>query len=664
MANNSQIGLPPSPAGNGTGTNLTPAQVAANAAPQQGTNPAGGIGTTPSIIQSNQYAAPAAPANPGGYGSANSNNPSPYGYDANGNPYGGPTSSNPNPSAANYTTGANVPAPQTEDEIKAQMTTDAQSQIDAINQNFASIIANDTATNAQNYGAGRGALAVRGLLGSADAASSEAGATAVGNRVIAADQSAQATQIAGVYSQIDANALAQANLEKQDAVTDSETYLKNQQSIASQAMSNAASFAAAGVTGQALATNDPTTWAQLQQQTGMSSYALTAYMFSKLPSTYQPTATNSYSADANGNAIQNTVYSYVDPTTGKSVVTQSSVNLGIPYADFNSKNMLTASDGTPIYINSNGQTIDAETGQPYVPTKAVTSGSSLVNPQSGTTIVKGNDKYQVVRSTDLNGNPVDRVFDATTGQFVGTQNSDGTLAQGTTGLSSGQVDTTTVPGMSLPDVTVDDQTALQYVEYLPSGGANVPYIDATATPNSRTKAAIEAYGKQNGIDVITDKTQLQSIASINTANRDMQSESNYILDPKTGAQLLPSDWATRDFGSAANQKISAYLQTDSNKASFSSWQLATIDYVKAIAGGGSGIGFALRSILSDATKSAALPQLTDTLQVAQTKMATIQSEIDAAMDGILPRYGNSASSSGSTSGTTSSGASYTVTETQ
>ena len=64
MANNSQIGLPPSPAGNGTGTNLTPAQVAANAAPQQGTNPAGGIGTTPTIIQSNPYAAPAAPANP------------------------------------------------------------------------------------------------------------------------------------------------------------------------------------------------------------------------------------------------------------------------------------------------------------------------------------------------------------------------------------------------------------------------------------------------------------------------------------------------------------------------------------------------------------------------------------------------------------------------
>ena len=149
MANNSQIGLPPSPAGNGTGTNLTPAQVAANAAPQQGTNPAGGIGTTPTIIQSNPYAAPAAPANPGGYGSANSNNPSPYGYDANGNPYGGPTSSNPNPSAANYTTGANVPAPQSEDEIKAQMTKDAQSQIDAINSSFAATLAQEQ-TQAQN----------------------------------------------------------------------------------------------------------------------------------------------------------------------------------------------------------------------------------------------------------------------------------------------------------------------------------------------------------------------------------------------------------------------------------------------------------------------------------------------------------------------------------
>ena len=338
----------------------------------------GGVGQSFSAAQSKTY--PAAPANPGGYGSANSNNPSPYGYDANGNPYGGPTSSNPNPSAANYTTGANVPAPQSEDEIKAQMTKDAQSQIDAINQNFASIIANDTATNAQNYGAGRGALAARGLLGSADAASSEAGATAAGNRVIAADQSAQATQIAGVYSAIDANALTQANNERDAAVTDSETYLANQQKIAASAQAQVGALAKLGVTSSTVQSNDPALWDSLKSQSGYSDYQLQVSLDNDPSNPNAKQTTQTYAADPSNPNSTIVRRINIDPTTGKSTETDYSIPIPYNQADPKAFQVL---NGTLYYKDPATGNLIPQIPEPY---KTAASGAQVYSTDASASL--------------------------------------------------------------------------------------------------------------------------------------------------------------------------------------------------------------------------------------------------------------------------------------
>ena len=639
---------PATPNGTGTvpvggGTGITPTQTAPT--PQYDAN--GNL-----IPATGSVAAPSGNGTPATAGSA----AAPFGLSPSGVPYGSQGSNNANPNSAVYSqasgaagaaaiaSGANYTPPESEEDIAAGMLKDAQSQIDAINQQFAATIAEDTQTAANNQTNVNASASRMGLVGSPNGASMLTNQANSDDKVLAADRAAQAAAIAGIYSQVDSNALAQANLEKSQATADAATYAANQQKIAATALSTAANFAAAGKTGQDVAANDPQTWDQLQQQTGLSPYALTAYMFSQLPSTYQPTATNSYSSDANGNAVENTVYTVVDPSTGKATVTQSSTPLGIPFAQFDSKNLITASDGTPLYINSAGQTIDAETGKPYIPTTSVASGSSLVNAQSGTVIVKGNDKYSVVRvGSDLNGNPVDEVFDATKGTFLGTQNADGTLAPAT----QSQVNTTAVPGMTLPAVTESDQLALQYTRSMTApDGAATGYIDASDSKLSQQDLnAMEQYGKANGLTVITNATQIASLEKIAGAASDLNNESSAITD-SNGNALLPANWWSADLGAGAANQLSAYLGSGTNQAAFGDYQLSMLDYIGAITGGTSGGNSRLMSILNSGTASQYLPQLTDSVTVAQAKMTIIADDIQSTLNGLLPENSSGTSSAG------------------
>jgi hypothetical protein len=371
------------------------------------------------------------------------NNFAPYGLDPNGNPYGSPNSNNPNPNAnvagfgalntnenaaMNYAAGANFTAPMSEADTYKALTNQLNPLIQQITDAYNNILSADQNQAAQDQIAQRVGSALSGQGGSGNASAASSITAANSNAQIAKDQQAKAAALTGIYQQLQSNAISYAQYLQTQANTDATTAIATQQAIAKQGMAIVQQMASQGISPDTLQNNDPQTWAELQQQTGMSSFALTQYMLSSMPAAYQPQSQTTYVAAPDGTVTANTVISTIDPRTGTAKLTTVQNNIPIPYAQFNQANIMQLPNKSMGYINSNGQVIDLSTGKQYIPVTAVPQGSALLNPTTGGVVGTGEPNTTVVPLTSGT---------VQSGPPVGTSGTTGTSGTGTGGTTGG-----------------------------------------------------------------------------------------------------------------------------------------------------------------------------------------------------------------------------------
>lgn len=287
--------------------------------------------------------------------------------------------------AAAYATGAGFTPPDSEATIQQNMLTEAQSQIDAINAQFSATIQQDQVA-AQNAQTDVNASAARmGLMGSPQGASMLGTAATNSNAITAGDQAKQAAALAAVYSTVDSNAQAQANLEQSNAETNSQDYLKQQQQIASTAQAQIAQLAQLGVTSSSIQANDPALWDSLQSQSGYSAYQLQVSLDQNPSNPNAKQTTQTYVPDPSDPSKTTVKRISIDPTTGQSTETDYSIN--VPYANANPNAFKIV--GTNLYY------ADPTTGNLVLqdPYKTLPAGSAVFNTQTGTTGAANNPKY-------------------------------------------------------------------------------------------------------------------------------------------------------------------------------------------------------------------------------------------------------------------------------
>ena len=279
--------------------------------------------------------------------------------------------------AVNESLGANYTPPQTEDQIRQQMLQQSQQQIDAINAQFAATIEQDqyAAKNAQtdvNASASR-----MGLMGSPTGGAMLSEQAQRSNTVIAKDQAAQQAALSAVYDSVNKNALAQANYEKEQAVSDANTFAKNQQAVAATAQAQVAQLAKLGITTNSIQANDPELWATLQKQTGYSDYQLQVSLDNDPNNPNAKQTTQTYAADPNDPNKTIVRRITIDPSTGKS--TENDYSLDLPYNK--------ASPNAFKVVGSNLYYTDPTTGDLKLtnPYKAAAQGATVYNTNTGET---------------------------------------------------------------------------------------------------------------------------------------------------------------------------------------------------------------------------------------------------------------------------------------
>lgn len=321
------------------------------------------------------------------YGSAANGWQSPTATDQSGNPIG--TGVNPSaPTGGGNIPGTNTPVaqPQTEAEIQAQMTTEAQAQIDAINKSYAATIAEDQQNAANNQTNVNASAARMGLMGSPTGGSMLTNQANLDQKTIAADQAAQATAIAAVYTNLDNAALQQANLESQQAESDAQTNLAMQQSIAAQAQTQVPALAKTGNTSASIIANDPALWQQLISTTGYSAYQLQALLDTDPNNPNANKTTQTYAADPNDPNSTIVRRIVLDPVTGKS--TETDYSIAVPYNQAN-PNAFQVLNGNLYQQDPNGSgNLILQSPTPI----SIAQGGSLYDPTTGQIIAQGQSK--------------------------------------------------------------------------------------------------------------------------------------------------------------------------------------------------------------------------------------------------------------------------------
>lgn len=308
-------------------------------------------------------------------------------------PIGGATPAAPGGQSVNQTSGASTTTttpsggptdsygnPLNEEDAYTQELSQAQSEISGITSYYNNLINQDTVENTKDTDATRAMNLSSGVAGGGAAAANQQTTTTNNNNRTAATVAQMSAALESVYSTISSNAMTLAN----NAATNAQDAIVNQQKVQASAVTAAQTIGATGINASMYQTQDPTGWQALLTQTGYTPLQLSTVINKALPAQYQPSSQTipMPSSDGKGTTIT-VVTSQINPATGQVQQTQSSYDLAIPYANFDAKSLITASDGTPIYINQQGQAINAETGAPYVPTTAIPNTSTLTNTQTG-----------------------------------------------------------------------------------------------------------------------------------------------------------------------------------------------------------------------------------------------------------------------------------------
>lgn len=159
-----------------------------------------------------------------------------------------------------------APAPQSVDEIQASKTKDAQDQINALNDYYASLTNDQNAINAKNDRSTSAISTLSGLAGSTEADVAQKDTTAKGQQANEKIQNEKAVAIQGILGKIRDDAVTEARQQRLDynqSVTDS---IANRAATKKAAVDNIVSLTAAGVTADGLKSTDPTSYAHLLAQ--------------------------------------------------------------------------------------------------------------------------------------------------------------------------------------------------------------------------------------------------------------------------------------------------------------------------------------------------------------------------------------------------------------
>lgn len=284
-------------------------------------------------------------------GAGNNNNGTPNGLPAN-TPPSGPT-----PITPNNPDGA---APGSEQAFIDQRRSEEQGTIDAIAQQFDSVLSGDQDQKSKDQSGANAAAVAAGLVGSPSGGDMVSSAGRTADKQIATDKANKGAAIAQVLQTIDAQAVKDYRDDAATAKTDSQTSIQN--------------LAKSGVTATQFKAADPTRYAQLLQQSGMDDAEATFYWNAQQKSANQiqwqtPQKTNS-----------GYFFYGVDPTTGQPVTQTVAADVG----NYTTK---ITNDGSLLRYDASGNVQQYKNGQWVTPTQdnfgAAPSATKIVKDADG-----------------------------------------------------------------------------------------------------------------------------------------------------------------------------------------------------------------------------------------------------------------------------------------
>ena len=209
--------------------------------------------------------------------------------------------------------------------------------------------------------------------------------------------------------------------------------------------------------------------------------------------------------------------------------------------------------------------------------------------------------------------------------------------------------TETTIAKNVADINAEDQATSaanisNVISTLPTFNGQ-PYYTATQLTGmtAQEKAAFQATAAAQGIKVLTPKDS-DALSTITSAQSNLQDFNTFITTSGSGGTpIMPKNFFGQPL-QAANVTLQKYLQTNDQLSAYNAWSAQAIQLLGGLKGVASGGGGAAR-LLSTVTTTM-LPQATDTLAVAQTKIATLNTLLANSGAGIT---GAPAGSSGTQS---------------
>lgn len=145
------------------------------------------------------------------------------------------------------------------------------------------------------------------------------------------------------------------------------------------------------------------------------------------------------------------------------------------------------------------------------------------------------------------------------------------------------------------------------------------------------KANFIRAAKTAGIQTLSPKDS-DALSSIDAAKQDLSSFQNFILTSGDGGTpVLPKNWLGQP-QQIADVKLNDFLQTNNQLSAYNSWKAQVVPLLTALKGAGSGGGGAGRLF---ATVDTMLPQDTDPLGTAQSKITNINTILDNSANSII-----------------------------
>lgn len=243
-----------------------------------------------------------------------------------------------------YYAGLNKTAPD-EAAIREATRARMQNQIDAIDSEYASIFAQNTADAQVRQGQTRATQARGGLIGSDIGTAQTDQTTRLNARIQAASEAEKSNRIAAVYTKIDSSAQEEIAAKKAEALGNAKAYIDYLQKAQDTAKESIKSLAGGGVSLDQLSTDQ---YQKLLKASGLDDFTLKAFYNSNKP---EQTQTKYNYEVKNGKIL---AYG-VNPTTNKLEMLSTDVPPGTTTADGNYKTQF-APNGQLLLIPENFDT--------------------------------------------------------------------------------------------------------------------------------------------------------------------------------------------------------------------------------------------------------------------------------------------------------------------